>query len=135
MKTLWLICGAPGTGKSHLALILAKDLPGDTVVLSADDYFTNPVTGEYTFAFLELKRAHRDCRARTEYHMSYECENVIVHNTFTQHWERAPYYNLAERYGYFVQSVHLRNIRPEGDIHNVPIAKVDQLSGRHEFTS
>lgn len=130
--TLWLICGPPGTGKTFLAKILANSLGGMNAAVSADDYFTDK-DGTYRFIRERLSDAHAYCQHRADELMALKCANVIVHNTLLRPWERKPYHDLAAKRGYFVQTVHLKHLRPEGNVHNVPKEKVIEMLARHEF--
>jgi predicted kinase len=85
---LTLIRGLPGSGKSTLAKTL------NAVHLEADMYFINK-QGEYQFDPLRLKEAHLWCQNQCKYHLS-RGEDVVVANTFVQHWEMQPYRKLAK---------------------------------------
>ena len=57
-KSLIILRGLPGAGKSTLAGILAeKKYP----VFSIDDYFTNTVSGKYYFEFTKNHLAYHLC--------------------------------------------------------------------------
>ncbi|HEY7866403.1 MAG TPA: ATP-binding protein [Psychromonas sp.] len=85
---LTLIRGLPGSGKSTLAKTL------NAVHLEADMYFVNK-QGEYRFDPKRLKEAHLWCQQQCEYHLS-RGENVVVANTFIEHWEMQAYRQLAK---------------------------------------
>ena len=57
MSTLILVRGLPGSGKTTLAIKLAAAYPG-AACLSADNYFTDALTGEYRFDSAQLEQAH-----------------------------------------------------------------------------
>lgn len=48
-KSLIILRGLPGSGKSTLSEILCEK--GTYPIHSIDDFFTNPLTGEYNFDF------------------------------------------------------------------------------------
>ena len=100
-KTILLIGGLPGSGKTTLANILANpfDVYHRAPAFAADDYFYTS-EGVYQFNPEELPAAHQACQARCERAMRLEEPLIIIHNTFTQHWETIPYRVLAEEYGY-----------------------------------
>ena len=75
MKTLYIIRGLPGSGKSTLGEsgIAVKSY-------SADDWFTDK-EGNYNFNPMELPQAHEDCQARVLGAMLSEYETIAVCNT------------------------------------------------------
>ena len=85
---LILIRGLPGSGKSTLAKTL------NAVHLEADMYFINK-EGEYQFDSRRLTEAHLWCQNQCQYYLS-RGENVVIANTFVQHWEIAPYRKLSK---------------------------------------
>ena len=83
--SLVLVRGLPGSGKNTFAEKISD------IVISADDYFM--VDGEYKFDGSKLGEAHADCLKRTKDALR-DCnlnDIVVVANTFSQHWEMAPY--------------------------------------------
>ncbi|MFT6140915.1 MAG: putative kinase [Psychromonas sp.] len=85
---LTLIRGLPGSGKSTLAKTL------NAVHLETDMYFINK-QGEYQFDARQLKEAHLWCQNQCKYYLN-RGEDVVIANTFVQHWEIAPYRKLAK---------------------------------------
>lgn len=107
MKTLYLIRGVSGSGKSDLAKTLSK-LPGH-VSISADDYFYND-KGEYCFNVDKLSNAHNYCRVLANSWMYSQVKGVIiVHNTSTTNKEIKFYLDAAEEHGYKVVSLIVEN--------------------------
>ncbi|PMH46126.1 AAA family ATPase [Vibrio sp. 10N.286.49.B3] len=90
---LTLIRGLPGSGKSTLAKSLCDS---DSVHLEADMYFVNK-QGEYCFDALQLPQAHQWCQTQSAYYLSVG-KNVIVSNTFIQHWEMKAYRHIAKKH-------------------------------------
>jgi energy-coupling factor transporter ATP-binding protein EcfA2 len=88
--TLVLLRGLPGSGKNTLGDSMTS------VVISADDYFM--VDGEYQFNGSKLGAAHADCLERTKAALRDAPDGgvVVVANTFSQHWEMAPYLYMAD---------------------------------------
>ena len=128
MKSLYLLRGLPGAGKSTLAKKLGE------VYYEADMYFTNE-NGQYIFNGADIKKAHEWCRRETELamilnHTTGSNENIVVSNTFTQEWEMEAYYKLAEQYGYRVFSLIVENRHGGENLHNVPEDKIEAMRKR-----
>jgi len=131
MKSLYLLRGLPGAGKSTLAKKL-----GDAH-FEADMYFTNE-NGQYIFNGADIKKAHEWCQNEVQLamilnHTSGLNESIVVSNTFTQEWEMEPYYKLAETYGYRVFSLIVENRHGGENLHNVPEDKIEVMRKRFEI--
>jgi predicted kinase len=131
MKTLYLLRGLPGAGKSTLASQLSD------VHFEADMYFTNE-SGQYFFNPSNLRKAHAWCRSAVENamilnHTSGINERIVVSNTFTQGWEMEAYYEMAETYGYRVFSLIVENRHGGKNIHGAPENKIEEMRVRFEF--
>jgi predicted kinase len=124
MKTLILVRGLPGAGKSTFA----KTLGG--IHIEADHYFMKD--GEYKFDASKLKQAHEYCRTSTEGWMM-EGYNIVVSNTFTQEWEMEPYFRLAKDHGYRVICLIVENRHNGVNEHGVPADKLEQMKNRFEI--
>ena len=137
MKTLYIIRGLPGSGKSTLGEKLADTYMdyhpkyGGTKHYSyaADDWFTDR-EGNYNFVLEELPEAHEDCRARVLGAMLSGAAEITVCNTFTQAWEAEPYFKLCKLHGY--TPVVLECQSQFGNIHNVPQESINTMAGRWE---
>jgi predicted kinase len=94
-KTVYIMQGVSGSGKSTYAASL-----NPRHVVSADDYFVNEA-GEYGFDAALLPEAHAECLRRFVSLVTIGAEGpIVVDNTNTTNAEIAPYYALAESYGY-----------------------------------
>ena len=126
MKTLYIVRGVPGSGKSTFAQSL------DCPVFEADQYFIDSETGEYKFDGSKIKLAHNWCKLRVEQSMEDESQKIAVSNTFTQEWEMDAYYELAKQYGYRVFSLIVENRHGGVNEHGVPEDKLEIMKNRFE---
>ena len=113
-KEIILMRGVSASGKSTLA----KQLVGNGVILSTDDYFMKD--GMYDFDPTKLGIYHKNNQNRAEKNMIDGISPIIVDNTFSKEWEMKPYVQLADKYGY------------EVDIKELPIPDIDELMKRQE---
>jgi predicted kinase len=127
MKTIILLRGIPGAGKSTLANLLLPNKPH--CIRSADMFFEDE-KGNYNFNARELPTAHKWCKNQVEYLMSDQEELIIVDNTFTQEWEMADYFDLAKKYDYRIVTLIVENRHGSKSIHNVPQDKIDMMKER-----
>jgi predicted kinase len=128
MKFLYLIRGIPGSGKSSLARVIWNDY----AICEADKFFVDEA-GNYNFDPSKIRQAHDWCKLQVETRMGDNAANpqyypeIVVSNTFTQEWELADYYKLAEQYGYKVFSLIVENRHGGKDVHGVPEEKLVQM--------
>lgn len=106
MKTLILIRGLSGAGKSDLANIIVGD-GGDRAELSVDEYFYDEETDTYNFNPLHLKEAHEWCEKECASLMEDGIEVMVVHNVFSRKWEIDPYIKMGSENGYRIHVVNL----------------------------
>jgi predicted kinase len=130
MKTLYIVRGLPGSGKSTFA----KSLGG--IHIEADQFFME--NGEYKFDASKLKYAHQYCQTQTQAWMSHDgtqvnADNIVVSNTFTMDWEMVPYFGLAKDYGYRVVCLIVENRHGGKNIHGVPDDKLESMKNRFEI--
>lgn len=128
MSTLYLIRGAPGSGKTTRAKKMLESQAID-VYFEADMYFTDPYTSEYYFDRTKIKEAHLECQSSTDFAMS-EGLNVAVANTFTKRWETQPYYELARKHGYSIREIVCDGRYP--NVHGVPEEIVQRMRDNFE---
>jgi predicted kinase len=126
MKTLILLRGIPGSGKTTFA----KTIEG--LHIEADMYFTDE-SGVYTFEPTKIKDAHKWCNELVEEWMREEQDKIIVSNTFTQEWEMDSYYEMAKKYGYRVYSIIVENRHGGVNEHGVPDDKLEQMKNRFQI--
>ena len=94
-KTLILLRGIPGSGKSFTA----KQLAPTSQIFSTDDFWGS----EYTFNPALLGRAHNWNQQRVEKAMSQGVSPVVVDNTNITQKELNPYIEMAKANGYSIQ--------------------------------
>lgn len=123
VRTLYLIRGAPGSGKTTYAKTLSI-----ADHYEADMWFDQ--NGGYDPA--KVKQAHEWCQ-----HMACAAMEAgrpcVVANTFTRLWEMEYYRAVAERLGYEVREVVMRGEWP--NVHGVPDDKVRQMRERFEYAN
>ena len=129
MKTLYIVRGVPGSGKSTFA----KSIGG--VHIEADQFFM--MNGKYNFDITKIKLAHKYCQNQTEAWMKTDGtqvnnDKIVVSNTFTQEWEMEPYFKLAEKYGYKTFSLIVENRHGGVNEHGVPEDKLEIMKNRFE---
>ena len=129
MKTLILLRGVPGAGKSTLAKQLVNI---DYCHKEADMFFVD-ILGNYKFQPSKLKDAHEWCKEEVDFLLRLEHSPVVVSNTFTQEWEMDAYYELAEKHGYQVFSLIVENRHGGINQHGCPDDKIEQMKERFEI--
>lgn len=134
MKTLYIVRGVPGSGKSTFA----KELVGESfLVCEADKYFIDK-DGNYNFDATKLRAAHQWCKDQVETYMKDSQLNdqfytkIAVSNTFTREWEMQAYVDLAAKYGYRVFSVIVENRHGGVNVHSVPDDVLEAMKERFE---
>lgn len=94
---IYILQGVSGSGKSSIARKLADEQD----ICSADDFFMRD--GQYQFNPAKLGEAHGACLRKYVSLLLVNAQKgrpVVVDNTNTTIGELAPYYSLAEAYGY-----------------------------------
>ena len=132
MKTLILLRGLPGAGKSTFANFIWES----NAVFEADKYFYN-TEDNYKWDGDLLEQAHQWCKDGVEGAMitnhtsdgRYFSE-IVVSNTLTTEKEIEPYMVLAEKYGYTVVSLIVENRHGNSSRHNVPKEALTKMKNR-----
>lgn len=123
MKSLIIVRGIPGCGKSTFAKLLGR------AICTADDYHTDQ-NANYNWKEENIGKAHSWCRRKCERFMKVNVDKIIVANTSTTEKELNPYYELAKIYNYKVFSVIVENRHNGVDAHNVPEKILEKMKDR-----
>lgn len=115
---VYLTRGVSGSGKNFFAESI-KQLYPNTIVCSADDYFTNK-EGVYNFNPANLDEAHNVCRNKFEQALIENQKVIIVNNTNVNEKQFGFYIDKAEIYKYKVISLVLERRHEGWNTHNVP---------------
>jgi NEDD4-binding protein 2 len=131
MRTLILLRGLPGSGKSTFANYMFSNN-----IFEADQYFYNE-EGKYNFDASKLYEAHKWCQLRVEHAMEDNLESggvyfseIVVSNTSTTEKELEPYLELAKKYDYQVVSLIVENRHSGVSKHNVPAETIEKMKNR-----
>jgi NEDD4-binding protein 2 len=131
MKTLILLRGLPGSGKSTFANYMFSNN-----IFEADQYFYDE-DGNYNFDASKLYEAHKWCQLRVEHAMEDNLESngmyfseIVVSNTSTTEKELEPYLELAKKYDYQVVSLIVENRHGNKSVHNVPEETIERMKQR-----
>lgn len=126
MKTVTIIRGVSGSGKTTYGVFLKSLMRSDTIICCADDYFTDSKTGEYNFDPTKLGSAHKRCMEKFITATSNDVSHVIVNNTSTVYKTFSKYIKVATEKGYKVHVICMENHHGGTNVHNVPQNILDQ---------
>ena len=124
-KTLFIVRGLPGSGKSTLGYLLAGDNS-----FAADDYFYDR-DKNYNYDATKINTAHDYCFNKVKEAMENGVDKIATCNTFTRKWEYDNYFALADKYGYTVHEIISKG--EFNSIHNVPYNVVENMKERFEY--
>lgn len=128
MKTVILIRGVAGAGKSTVANILISNR--GYVSVSADDYFVD-TDGNYNFDATQIHLAHADCQLKfLNFLKEPSTDVIIVDNTNVDMSAIETYKKLAEEYGSMFVSLIVENRHGNESIHNVPSYILDRQESK-----
>ena len=128
-KSLILLRGLPGSGKTTLAHLLSEE--DKYPVYSVDDHFTDPSTGEYVFKHDENHIAYQKCQDGVKQSMQQGVKKIFVHNTFTMDWEMEPYFKMAQEYSYDVHVLTVENYHDQKNVHDLPDEQLRKMAEKY----
>lgn len=117
-KTLILIRGLPGSGKTTLATVLAQSETIKYPICSEDDYYRDE-NGVYNWSSEKEIIAKRKCLEETIRFMELGCAKVFVTNVFLSHEDIDPYLQIAKDLKYQCHVLIAQNTHGNTSIHNV----------------
>jgi ribosomal protein L7/L12/predicted kinase len=139
MKVI-IMMGLPGSGKSTWA----KSVQGRKVIVSSDNYFTDP-DGNYNWTIEEAHKGHEDCLRRFIHEFQSgppsgdppkPPEVIIVDNTNVRIHDISPYIRIAQAYGCDVEvkymDTNVDNSKTR-NIHGVPDVAYDRMQKNFAF--
>jgi len=115
-KTLTLIRGIPGSGKTTTAMKMG------VTHIEADMFFDK--NGEYCFEGGKIRDAHAWCQSQVMYHLN-QNKSVVVSNSFVKIEEMKPYVEFCKKY-----SALLQIIECDGNyksVHEVPDSTIEHM--------
>jgi predicted kinase len=132
MQSLIILRGLPGSGKSTLAGVLCENKKYP--IFSVDDFFTNPVNGEYKFEFDKNHLAYKQCEQKTREALHNGIEKIFVANTFTLDWEIEPYFKMAKKFNCMIHILTVENYHNSGNIHSITQEQIKKMAEKYKVT-
>ncbi len=129
-RSIILIRGLPGSGKSSLARLLSEN--GKYPVFSIDDYFTDKESGEYLFDHKTNHLAYAACEENTKKSMEAGSEKIFIDNTFTLDWEMESYFLLASEFGYKLFVITVENRHGSKNLHGVSTEQMEKMAEKYK---
>lgn len=129
-RTVFLIRGLPGSGKSTLSKLLSEN--GRYPVYSIDDYFTDKLSGLYQFDHKLNHLAYTACEENTKKSMEEGCEKIFVDNTFTLEWEMEPYYRMAGESNYRIFVLTVENRHGGQNQHGISMEQIQRMAIKYK---
>ena len=128
-RSIILIRGLPGSGKTSLAKLLSEN--GKYPVFSVDEYFTDAQTGAYTFDHKRNYLAYAACEENAKRCMMDDCEKIFIDNTFTLEWEMEPYFQLADKFGYQIFVITVENRHGGKNTHGITEEQLEKMASKY----
>tara|TARA_R100000750_G_scaffold56852_1_gene43566 strand:+ start:2423 stop:2944 length:522 start_codon:yes stop_codon:yes gene_type:complete len=116
-KTLILLRGLPGSGKTNFAELLSLLSP-EVFIIATDDRFM--VNGKYKYDQSKLFDYHMQTQQDVHMAMSEDVSIIVVHNTFTNEKHMLDYTRLAGEHEYNVITLVVEHRHYGVSEHDVP---------------
>lgn len=129
-KSLILLRGLPGAGKSRLAKLLSEN--GKYPVFSVDDYFTDSKTQEYNFDYKKIISRINTAKTVFEKKRNLEPLKFFSDNTFTLSWEMEPYFQIASEFGYTIFVVTVENYHNGKNVHSIDDESLKKMASKYK---
>jgi tRNA uridine 5-carbamoylmethylation protein Kti12 len=133
MKTVIILQGVPGSGKTSFASERIAASHAQVKVVSADHFFERIGGGKYAFDPMRLSEAHGECFREFIAALQGGVEMVIVDNTNTRVEEISPYVLGAQAYGYEFEVLRVLcdpKVAAARNQHGVPEGAVRAMADR-----
>lgn len=134
MRTLLLLQGVPGSGKSTLISRLEKEYDKPAYICSADDYWygdREKTPENYWFDLNRLHVAHKECKDKFLAALYDKEPLIVVDNTNIRLKEYKFYFKAAISNGYNVTFHRIQNCSVEeslkNNIHKVPREAIERM--------
>ena len=124
MKTMLILRGTPGSGKSSFALLLSNIYP-NSVTCSQDAFMYEG--GEYKWSPEKVKMAVEQCYKQAEDNMISGTGLIIIDNTHCKDEYVERYVNLAKQHDYEVVSLVVENRHEGKNVHGVGEKTVNNM--------
>jgi len=128
MKTLIILRGLPGAGKTTIIKELEKQYGQEATVCSADHYWyfgKEQIPENYKFDIALLSKAHGSCKYNCIKAIEVEKELIIIDNTNIKLKDLKVYALLGQEAGYKVICHSITGMTAEdsfkSNVHNVPL--------------
>ncbi|MEI6021276.1 MAG: AAA family ATPase [Bacteroidota bacterium] len=128
--TLILLRGLPGAGKTSLAKVLCEE--GKWPVYSVDDFFVDPLTGNYQFDYKTNHLAYSQCMNNTETAMLQGVKKIFIDNTLTLDWEIEAYFKLAKKFSYKIFVLTVENRHQGQNQHQISHEQLEKMADKYK---
>ncbi|WOT11033.1 MULTISPECIES: AAA family ATPase [Leptospira] len=130
-KSLILLRGLPGAGKSRLAKLLSEN--GKYPVFSVDDYFTDSKTQEYNFDYKKNHFAYKHCEDCVRKEAERGTSKIFSDNTFTLSWEMEPYFQIASEFEYTIFVITVENYHNGKNVHSIDDESLKKMASKYKI--
>lgn len=133
MKTLILVRGLPGSGKSSFVDFLQNQhcgAPGSSFREICTDTYMTDENGVYYYDTFKARDAMRWCHHELDDEILRETQVIVIHNTMTEHKEFSGFEKRGKKGGYRVIVLIMENRHGGKSVHNVQNSTWDAMHSR-----